>query len=85
MTNRDGSGDELIRWHYARCGKSEEAHAVMKTGVAGGTFPSGKFGAAAAWWGMMVLAYNLHAAMRRTRTAGRDEEQEAQGNTLCSG
>jgi hypothetical protein len=64
VTNRDGAGDELIRWHYRRCGKSEEAHAVMKSDLAGGTFPSGKFGANAAWWAMMVLAYNLHAAMR---------------------
>ena len=23
VTNRDGSGEELIRWHYERCGKSE--------------------------------------------------------------
>lgn len=64
VTNREGSGDELIRWHYERCGKSEEAHAVMKTDLAGGCFPSGKFGANAAWWGIMLLAFNLHAAMR---------------------
>jgi hypothetical protein len=64
VTNREGAGDELIRWHYERCGKSEEAHAVMKSDLAGVTFPSGKFGANAAWWGIMVLAYNLHAAMR---------------------
>lgn len=64
VTNREIPGEELIKWHYARCGKSEEAHAVMKSDLAGGTFPSGKFGANAAWWGMMVLAYNLHAAMR---------------------
>jgi len=64
VTNREGDADELIRWHYQRCGKSEEAHAVMKTDLAGGCFPSGKFGANAAWWGIMVLAYNLHAAMR---------------------
>lgn len=64
VTNREESGDDLIRWHYARCGKSEEAHAVMKNDLSGGTFPSGKFGANAAWWAMMVLAYNLHAAMR---------------------
>lgn len=49
VTNREESGDELIRWHYARCGKSEEAHAVMKSDLSGGTFPSGKFGANAAW------------------------------------
>jgi hypothetical protein len=64
VTNREGSGDELIRWHYERCGKSEEAHAVMKTDLAGGCLPSGKFGANAAWWGIMLLAFNLHAAMR---------------------
>ena len=64
VTNRDLDGEELIKWHYERCGKSEEAHAVMKTDLAGGTLPSGKFGANAAWWQIMVLAYNLHAAMR---------------------
>jgi len=64
VTNREQDGAELIRWHHERCGKSEEAHAVMKTDLAGGTLPSGKFGANAAWWGIMVLAYNLHAAMR---------------------
>jgi hypothetical protein len=64
VTNREGDGDELIRWHYERCGKSEEAHAVMKTDLAGGCLPSGKFGANAAWWGIMLLAFNLHAAMR---------------------
>ena len=64
VTNRGGEAPELIRWHYERCGKSEEAHAVMKNDLAGGTLPSGKFGANAAWWGIMVLAHNLHAAMR---------------------
>ena len=64
VTNRDGDGAELIHWHYERCGKSEEAHALMKTDLAGGTLPSGKFGANAGWWGIMLLSYNLHAAMR---------------------
>jgi hypothetical protein len=64
VTNRKLDAPELIRWHYERCGKSEEAHSVMKNDLAGGTLPSGKFGANAAWWGMMVLAHNLHAAMR---------------------
>lgn len=64
VTNMEGDGAELIKWHYGRCGKSEEAHAVMKTDLGGGTLPSGKFGANAGWWGIMVLAYNLHAAMK---------------------
>ncbi len=65
VTNREQEGAELIRWHHPRCGKSEEAHAILKTDLGGGRFPSGKFGANAAWWAIVVLAYNLHAALRR--------------------
>lgn len=65
VSNRDLPARELLAWHRERCGKSEEAHAVMKEDLSGGRLPSGKFGANAAWWGLMVLAYNLHAAMAR--------------------
>ena len=41
VTNRAEEGEELIRWHYERCGKSEEAHAVMKSDLAGGRLPLG--------------------------------------------
>jgi len=70
VTNRAGDGAELIHWHHARCGKSEEAHAILKTDLAGGRFPSGRFGANAAWWALVVLAYNLHAALRRLALPG---------------
>jgi Transposase DDE domain group 1 len=65
VTNRDMEGDDLIRWHYKRSGKSEEAHSIMKEDLAGGRLPSGKFGENAAWWWIMVLAFNLHSAMKR--------------------
>lgn len=65
VTNRDLSGDDLIRWHRERCGKSEEAHAVMKEDLAGGRLPSKHFGANAAWWGTMILAMNLNTLMKR--------------------
>jgi hypothetical protein len=65
VTNMDWSGQELITWLYERCGKSEEAHSAMKTDFAGGRFPSGDFGENAAWWWIMVLAYNLNALMKR--------------------
>jgi hypothetical protein len=65
VTNREGDGADLIRWHYLRCGKSEEAHAMLKRELAGGRFPSGKFGANGAWWALVVLAYNLHMALQR--------------------
>lgn len=57
-------GTRIISWLYARCGKGEEAHAIMKSDLAGGQLPSELFGANAAWWGLMVLAFNLHAALR---------------------
>lgn len=64
VTNMDWEGEKLIRWSYKRCGKSEEAHGVMKQDLAGGKLPSGDFGENAAWWWMMVLALNLNAAMK---------------------
>jgi hypothetical protein len=64
VTNRALSGNELIWWLRERCGKSEEAHDVMKNDLAGGTLPSGLFGANAAWWQLMILALNINAAMK---------------------
>jgi hypothetical protein len=65
VTNRELPGDELIRWYRGRCGKSEEAHSIMKEDLAGGKPPSGLFGANAAWWRIMILAFNLNSAMKR--------------------
>jgi hypothetical protein len=65
VTNRELSGDEVIWWYRERCGKSEEAHSIMKEDLAGGKLPSQLFGANAAWWQIMVLAFNLTSAMRR--------------------
>ncbi|MEI9479401.1 MAG: IS1380 family transposase [Deltaproteobacteria bacterium] len=65
VTNMKGVGEALIHWHRGRCGKSEEAHAVMKSDFAGGKLPSGDFGENAAWWWIMILAMNLHTAMKR--------------------
>ena len=65
VTNRTIPGDELIWWYRERCGKSEEAHSVMKQDLAGGKFPSKLFGANAAWWHIMILAFNINEAMKR--------------------
>lgn len=64
VTNMDWEGQRLIHWQHERCGKSEEAHAVMKDDLAGGKFPSGDFGENAAWWWIMVLAHNLNALVK---------------------
>jgi len=70
VTNRDMEGSALITWLHERCGKSEEAHAVMKEDLAGGKLPSGNFGENAAWWGIMILAFNLNAAMKELALGG---------------
>ena len=65
VTNRDLAGDQLIWWSRERCGKGEEMHAIMKHDLAGGHLPSSHFGANAAWWEIMVLAFNLNSLMKR--------------------
>ena len=65
VTNMDWDGEELIHWYHKRCGKSEQAHAVMKDDLAGGKLPSADFGANAAWWWIMILALNLNAMMKK--------------------
>jgi len=37
----------------------------MKEDLAGGYLPSSLFGANAAWWWIMILAFNLNSAMKR--------------------
>ena len=65
VTNRDLPGDELLRWYWGRCGKSEEVHSVLKSDLASGRLPSGSFGENAAWWAVSVLSANLHSAVKR--------------------
>jgi hypothetical protein len=65
VTNMDWQAEELIHWHHQRCGKSEEAHSVMKDDLAGGKLPSNDFGENAAWWWMMILSLNLNAMMKK--------------------
>ncbi len=64
VTNMKMYGESLIHWLHARCGKSEEAHAVMKEDLAGGKLPSADFGQNAAWWWIMIISLNLNAMMK---------------------
>lgn len=64
VTNRDIWGEDVIHWFWERCGKSEEAHGMMKNDLAGGKLPSGSFGENAAWWWCMILAFNLNSLMK---------------------
>jgi hypothetical protein len=65
VSNLEWEGDKIVAWHDERCGQGEQMHAVLKNDLAGGRFPSGKFGANAAWWWFAVLAYNVQSAIKR--------------------
>lgn len=47
-------------------GTVEHGHGVVKSELAGGTMPCGRFGANAAWWRLNVLVHNLLWFMKAT-------------------
>jgi hypothetical protein len=60
VTNRwDLGGEELLRWQRGKAGTIEQVHRVLVDELAAGVYPSGKFGANAAWLRLQVLTYNL--------------------------
>jgi len=61
----DRSGGEIILWHRERCGKSEEAHDILKNDLGGGHVPSHLFGVNAGWWNIAVLSMNVNNVMKR--------------------
>ena len=85
VTNLDWEGERVIAWYRERCGKSEEAHAIMKNDLAGGRLPSYRFGSNAAWWAITILALNLNEAMKRLvlpRVEGAGQWAKARFKTL---
>jgi hypothetical protein len=70
VTNREGDGLTLLRWHREKAGTVEHAHHVLKNELAAAALPSGKFGANAAWFRLNVLTYNLLSALKRLALPG---------------
>jgi hypothetical protein len=52
-------GRELLEWQRGRAGSVEHTHRWLKDELAAGVYPSGKFGANAAWLRLQVLTSNL--------------------------
>ena len=50
--------------------------------LAGGRLPSGQFGANAAWWAIVVLAFNLNSAMKQL--ARRDRPTNRPGSVRAA-
>jgi hypothetical protein len=70
VTNREGDGLTLLRWHREKAGTVEHVHHVLKNELAAAALPSGKFGANAAWFRLNVLTYNLLSALKRLALPG---------------
>jgi len=65
VTNLDWDGAKVLKWSRKKAGTVEHVHDVMKNGLAAGCFPSGKFGANAAWFRLNVICYNLLSLFKR--------------------
>jgi hypothetical protein len=59
-------GRELLEWHRGKAGTVEQSHRVVKDELAAGVYPSGKFGANAAWLRLQVLTANLLVLLKAT-------------------
>lgn len=57
-------GRTLLEWHRGKAGTVEHTHHILKDGLAAGVYPSGKFGADAAWLRLQVLTANLLVLMK---------------------
>ena len=55
----------LLEWHREKAGSIEAVHDVIKSELAGGVMPCGRFGANAAWFRLAVLTYNVLTALKR--------------------
>lgn len=59
-------GLALLEWQRGKAGTIELVNKVLKDDLAAGVYPSGKFGANAAWLRIQVITYNLLQLLEKT-------------------
>jgi len=59
VTNMDGAGAGIIRWHRAKQGSIEHGHDIAKNQLGAGVMPTSRFGANAAWLRIVLMVHNL--------------------------
>lgn len=60
------NGRDLLEWHRGKAGTVEHSHRTLKDELAAGVYPSGKFGANAAWFRLQVVTANLLELLKAT-------------------
>ena len=60
----DRDGAELLKWQRGKAGTIEQTNRILKDELAAGVYPSGKFGANAAWLRLQVVTNNLLVLMK---------------------
>jgi hypothetical protein len=60
------NGQALLEWQRGKAGTIEHVHRVLKDELGAGVYPSGKFGANAAWLRLQVLTHNLLELLKAT-------------------
>jgi hypothetical protein len=64
VTNREGDAGEILDWHRQKAGSVELLHDITKNDLGAGVLPSGKFGANAAWYRLVLFTHNVLVAMK---------------------
>lgn len=77
VTNREGDGAELIRWHWKKAGTIEHLHDETKNDLGAGVFPCAGFGANAAWYRLTMLTYNILTAIKRRTLPANEQRSKA--------
>lgn len=65
VTNRSGDAGEIVDWHRQKAGTVEKVHDITKNELGGGVLPSGRFGANAAWYRLVMITHNVLVLMKR--------------------
>jgi len=60
------NGQRLLEWQRGKAGTIEQVNRVLKDELGAGVYPSGKFGANAAWLRLQVLTHNLLELLKAT-------------------
>lgn len=65
VTNRTGDAGEIVDWHRQKAGTVEKVHDITKNELGAGVLPSGRFGANAAWYRLVMITHNVLVLMKR--------------------